>query len=269
MVSPDSLYLHHVKMHIFHFIKLCPRYCAFIQKASFYKEPFCIYLLYFHYSNFILFVIFLSNFYNVLPTVNHGQNQNPTLWIMHRCLITSVLWRCTILSDFILSHLDHIFCKEKKMYWFRQVIVTLKLHFMWEDLTHREKLWELLPQLPFPSGHLFFIFIFLSFFLGLHLRHMEVLRLGVKSELQLPTYDKATAMPDLSSVCDLHHSSQQHQIRNPLSEARNRTRVFMDISWVCYPWPTTGTQPFRPFKWKNWEISFLPAKTHKSFSLGH
>ena len=32
------------------------------------------------------------------------------------------------------------------------------------------------------------------FFLGLHPRHMEVPKLGVKSELQLPAY--ATAMPD-------------------------------------------------------------------------
>ena len=27
--------------------------------------------------------------------------------------------------------------------------------------------------------------------------------------------------PDLSCVCDLHHSSRQHQILNPLSEARD------------------------------------------------
>ena len=32
--------------------------------------------------------------------------------------------------------------------------------------------------------------------LGLHLRHMEVPRLGVKSELQLPAYTTAAAMPD-------------------------------------------------------------------------
>ena len=37
---------------------------------------------------------------------------------------------------------------------------------------------------------------FLSFFLGLHLWHMEVPRLGVESELQLPAYTTATAMPD-------------------------------------------------------------------------
>ena len=39
------------------------------------------------------------------------------------------------------------------------------------------------------------------------IRHMEVPRLGVESELQLPAYATATAMPDLSYICDLHHSS--------------------------------------------------------------
>ena len=56
-------------------------------------------------------------------------------------------------------------------------------------------------------------------FLGLHLQHMEVPRLGVQSELQLPAYTTATAMPDLSLVCDLHHSSWQCWILNPLSKA--------------------------------------------------
>ena len=36
-------------------------------------------------------------------------------------------------------------------------------------------------------------------------------------------YTTATATPDLSHICDLHHSSQQRQILNPLKEARDRT----------------------------------------------
>ena len=43
---------------------------------------------------------------------------------------------------------------------------------------------------------------------------MEVPRLGVKSAY-------AAAAWDLSHVCDLHHSSWQHWILNPLSEARD------------------------------------------------
>ena len=52
---------------------------------------------------------------------------------------------------------------------------------------------------------------------------MEGPRLGVELELQLLVTATATATPDLSCICDLHHSSRQHQILNPLSEARDLT----------------------------------------------
>ena len=47
--------------------------------------------------------------------------------------------------------------------------------------------------------------------------HMEVPRLGVESELQLPTYTTAIATWDPSHVCNMCHSSQQRWILNPLS----------------------------------------------------
>ena len=50
---------------------------------------------------------------------------------------------------------------------------------------------------------------------------MEVPELGVESELLLLAYATATATPDPSLNCELHHSSQQHWILNPLSEARD------------------------------------------------
>ena len=78
-----------------------------------------------------------------------------------------------------------------------------------------------------------FIFCVSFVFLGPHLRHMELPRLGVESELKLPAYTTATATQDLSCACDLHHSSQHRQILNPLSEARDRTRILMDPSGVC------------------------------------
>ena len=56
---------------------------------------------------------------------------------------------------------------------------------------------------------------------------MEVPRLGVQLELQLLAYATATSTQDPSCVCDLHHSSQQCQILNPLSEARDQTRNLM------------------------------------------
>ena len=79
-----------------------------------------------------------------------------------------------------------------------------------------------LPSFPPP-------FLLLSFiFLGLPLWHMEVPRLGVHSELQLPAYTTATAMRDLSHTRNRDHSSRQHQILNPLSKARDRP----SSSWI-------------------------------------
>ena len=46
----------------------------------------------------------------------------------------------------------------------------------------------------------------LAFFLLSSPVAFEVPRQGVKSELQLLTYNTATAMLDLSHICDLHHS---------------------------------------------------------------
>ena len=78
--------------------------------------------------------------------------------------------------------------------------------------------------------NLFFFFCFL----GLHLWHMEVPRLGVELELQLPAYSTATAKPDPSHVFNLHHSSWQHWILDLLIEARDGTHVPMVARRVRY-----------------------------------
>ena len=79
--------------------------------------------------------------------------------------------------------------------------------------------------------------------------HMEVPRLGFESELQLPAYTTATATRP-SHIYDQHHSLWQHQILNPLSEARNQTQVPVDTSWVCYPLSHDGISKdtVRPLK---------------------
>ena len=66
------------------------------------------------------------------------------------------------------------------------------------------------------SASLFFVFCFL--FLGLHLQHMEVPRLGIDLELELQAYIRATAMRDPIHVWELHWQLGQHGILNPLSE---------------------------------------------------
>ena len=58
-----------------------------------------------------------------------------------------------------------------------------------------------------PSGCEIFVVVCLFVFLGQHPQHMEVPRLGVKWELQLPACATTTAMQDPSRFCDLHYSS--------------------------------------------------------------
>ena len=111
--------------------------------------------------------------------------------------------------------------------------------------TCRDRLWSRKAVLvswflsEFPSrqtperGEFFFFFL-------LHPRHMEVPRLGVNLELQLPAYATATTMQDPSHICDLHHSSWQCQITDPLSKARDQTRILLDTSGVCFCCATTG-----------------------------
>ena len=80
------------------------------------------------------------------------------------------------------------------------------------------------------------IYIYVPFWGGvgglLHPGHMEVPRLGVESELQLPAYTTTIVTPAPNHVCKLYHSLWHHQILNPLR--KDRTRILMDISQVCY-----------------------------------
>ena len=70
---------------------------------------------------------------------------------------------------------------------------------------------------------------------------MEVPRLGFELRLQLPAYTIATVTPDLSCVCDLHHSSWQCWILNPLSEARDPACDLMVLSWIRFRCAMMGT----------------------------
>ena len=86
-------------------------------------------------------------------------------------------------------------------------------------------------------NHLFKFSFF--FFLEPHLWHLEVPRLGIYSELQLPAC--ATDTWDLNRICDLHHSSQQCQILNRLNKARDQTHSLMVPSQIRFPCARTGT----------------------------
>ena len=67
----------------------------------------------------------------------------------------------------------------------------------------------------------------------------------MERELQLLACATTTATPDPSRVWDPHHSSWQHRILNPRSEARDRTCILMDTSQIHFPGTTTGTPTVR------------------------
>ena len=94
---------------------------------------------------------------------------------------------------------------------------------------------------------LFFFFFFFFCFLEPPLQHMEVPKLGVKWELQLMAYARATATQDLSCVCDLHHSLQWRWILYPLSKARDLTRNLMVTCQIPFHCATMGTPCLLPF----------------------
>ena len=79
--------------------------------------------------------------------------------------------------------------------------------------------------------HTFFCFFFVSPPTAAPTAY-EGPRLEVKWELQLPAYTTATTTPDPSCVCDLHHSSWQRRILNPLSKDRDWIRVLRCFCWA-------------------------------------
>ena len=116
--------------------------------------------------------------------------------------------------------------------WTCNLMVPSRIHFL--CATRETPLVTFFILIIFSITSSFFVFCFVLFcFLGPHLWHMDVLRLGVKSELQLPAYITATATEDPGCICDLHHSSWQWQILNPICKARDPTCILMDPSCVC------------------------------------
>ena len=77
----------------------------------------------------------------------------------------------------------------------------------------------------------FFFFSFFGFFCHFLSHSRSIWRfpgqVGVKPQPQLLAYARATATQDPSHVCNVHHSSRQHRILNPLGKARDRTHNLM------------------------------------------
>ena len=133
--------------------------------------------------------------------------------------------------------------------WTYILIDTSQIRFCWVTM-----------ETPHPPLFCLFVCFVLSCLFRVILAAMEFPRLRIESELQPPAYARATATSDLSRVCNLHHSSQQCWILNPLSEARDRTWVLMDASQIHFHWATTGTPLILYFEhishWQD-EIGYL------------
>ena len=129
--------------------------------------------------------------------------------LSHICNLHHSLWPCQILNPLREARgQTHILMKTT--------------HWVLNLLSHKGKL-------PY---NIFFSFNFIFCLLGVHSWHMEVPRLGVESKLQLLAYTTATATQDPSCIWNLHYSSLQRWILNPLREARDQIHIFMDPSRV-------------------------------------
>ena len=133
-----------------------------------------------------------------------------------------------------------------------------KIQFAWE--------WWKGPSNIIVSLRLIFTFFKIFGFLGPHLQHMEVLGLRTERGLHLPAYTTAIVMWNPGHDCDLHHSSRQCRILNPLSKARDQTSILMDTNWVLNPLSHKRNSKFLPFRYSE-RISWPPSsKDHTIFN---
>ena len=122
------------------------------------------------------------------------------------------------------------------------------------------------PSLPLPSfffsvsPFIIYLFIYLFWFLGPHLWYMEVPRLGVESELQLPAFTTATEDP--SHVCTTDQNSWQCLILNPRSKVRDWAWNLMVPSLIYFRCATMGTpqSPLLIFTHKHLEFLYVRCK---------
>ena len=97
---------------------------------------------------------------------------------------------------------------------------------------------------------LFLSFFFFFFFLG---HPYTIWRFPVKgSNWSYSCWPmQQTETWDLRCVCNLHYSSRQCWILNPLREAKDRTRVLMDTGQIHFHWFIVGTPVVCLLKFQN------------------
>ena len=77
------------------------------------------------------------------------------------------------------------------------------------------------------STYVFFFFFFFFLFRATPAAYGSS-QARVELELQLLVCTAVKATPDLSHTCDLHCSSRQRWILNPLAEARDQTHILTE-----------------------------------------
>ena len=173
------------------------------------------------------FIFYLFNDWTRSIWKFQGQGMNPS----HRCKLCCICGNAGSLNPLRRSKNSLLF----NFYYFYLFLATCS-GLMWDissQITDGTPGWSdessavLITRPPRNSQ---FLTLFPPSFLRLHLRHMEVPRLGTEAAMQLPAYTTATAARDLNHVCNLQHSSPP--ILNPLSEARDQTGILMNTSWV-------------------------------------
>ena len=86
----------------------------------------------------------------------------------------------------------------------------------------------------------FFFFFFFFVFLGAPVAYGDSQARGQIGTVAASLHHSRSNV-DPRYICDLHHSSQQCQILNLLSEARDQTHNLIVPSWICFCCTTTGT----------------------------
>ena len=100
------------------------------------------------------------------------------------------------------------------------------------------KFFYFLTSSPIRESIFFLSFFFFFFFFGFS----RAVPMAYGSSQAKESNQSCSCQPTLHShsntgseqVCDLHHSSEQCQILNPLCKTRDRSCVLMDASWVFY-----------------------------------